>query len=106
MAVWFGRNFNLENSFAALDPIAVFQVRGFDANTVYKSSVGRAQVAQETLWRRDLENAVMARKETVVRQAELSILAAPDHECVVLVECEVASGLRARNNMKCYTHSV
>ncbi|HSU25423.1 MAG TPA: hypothetical protein VLI65_05550, partial [Pyrinomonadaceae bacterium] len=63
-------------------------------------------VSQETLWGGDLENAVVAREETVVRQAELSILAAPDHKCVVLIECEVASGLRARNNMKCYTHSV
>jgi hypothetical protein len=41
----------------------------------------------------------MARKETVMRQAELCVLATADHERLVLIEGEHASGLRARNDV-------
>ncbi len=34
------------------------------------------------------QNAMMAGEKTVVRQAELSVLASPDHEGVVLFKCK------------------
>ena len=55
--------------------------------------------------RGDLQDAVMARKETVVRKAELCILASTNHEGVVLFKCEIASGLRTGYDMEGYTHS-
>jgi hypothetical protein len=60
--------------------------RCIDTKAVYKCSVGRAEITQERLWRSYLNNAVMARKETVVGQTELRILASADHERVVLFE--------------------
>jgi hypothetical protein len=72
----------------------VLEVGGLDSDPVHKGSVSRAKIAEKTLGRSDLEDTVMARKKTIVRQAKLSILASPDHECIVLIKCEVASGLR------------
>ena len=46
----------------------------------------------------------MTRKKTVVRQAELSVLAPADHEGIVLIKCEDASSLRPGHDMQCYTH--
>jgi len=66
--------------------IAVFQVRRIDPKTINKCSVCRAEISQKCLWRSDLDNAVMARKETVVGQTELRILTSADHERVVLFE--------------------
>jgi len=47
---------------------------------------------------------VMTREKTVVRQAELSILASPDEEGIVLVECKVAANLGSGYNMKSHQH--
>ena len=46
----------------------------------------------------------MAREKTVVRQAEVRVFATPNEECVVLVECKIASGLGSRNYMQSDTH--
>jgi len=73
----------------------MLQVRGLDPDPIYESSVCRTEVTEESLRRSDLENAVMARKESVLRQAELRVVTSPDHESVVLVESEVAAGLWA-----------
>ena len=84
----------------------MFQVGRFDADTVNECAVGRAKITKKTLRRRYFENAVMSRKKTVVRQAKLSILASPDHKCVVLIKCEVASGLRTGNDVQGNTHQL
>jgi hypothetical protein len=39
-----------------------------------------------------------------VRKTKLSIFASADHERVVLIESEIAAGLRASDNMQGYTH--
>src|SRR3954464_4796967 len=75
-----------------------------DAYSIYKCSVGRTEITEKTLRRRDLEDAVMARKESILRQTELSVLATSDHECIVLVEREVAAGLRPCDDMQRYSH--
>jgi hypothetical protein len=82
----------------------VLQVRRLDAYSVYECPVGRAEITKKALWWRDLENAVMSREEPVLRQAELRIFTPPDHEGVVLVEGEVAAGLRTCNYVKRYAH--
>ena len=46
----------------------------------------------------------MAREKSVVREAKMCVLAAADHEGIVLVKSEHASGLRARDDVQCYTH--
>ena len=46
----------------------------------------------------------MAGKKTIVRQAELRILASADHESIMLIEGKIAAGLGARNNMQSDTH--
>lgn len=46
----------------------------------------------------------MAGKESVLGQAKLRILASTDHEGIVLVEGEVASGLWSRNYVERYAH--
>ncbi len=79
-------------------------MRGLDADTVDVSSVRRTEIAEETLGRSDLKNAVVTRKETVLRKTELGVLTPADHKGVVLVEGKVASGLRTRNDMQGYTH--
>ena len=82
----------------------MFQVSGLDSNSVDESPVRRSEVPKKTLWRRDLKDAVMSGKKPVLRQAELRIFTSPDHEGVVLVEGEVASGLRTCNYVKRYAH--
>jgi hypothetical protein len=47
---------------------------------------------------------MVTRKKTVVRQAELGVLAPADHESIVLIKCENASSLRPGHDMQCYTH--
>jgi hypothetical protein len=98
------RDFHLEHGFSALDPVTVLEMRGLDPNPVYEGTIRGSQVAKKALRRGDLEYAVMARKESILRQAKLRIFTSPDHECVVLVECEVASGLRTSHNVKRYAH--
>jgi hypothetical protein len=46
----------------------------------------------------------MTRKKPVVRETKLRVFAAADHERIVLIECEISSGLRARDDMQCYAH--
>ena len=82
----------------------MFEVSGVDTDPIYKSSVRGAKIAKEALRGSYLENAVVSGKEPVLRQAKLRILTSPDHESVVLVECEVASGLRTSNNVERYAH--
>jgi hypothetical protein len=48
------------------------------------------------LGRGDLNDAVVARKISVVREMELGVLAAADHESVMLIECERPAHLRPR----------
>jgi hypothetical protein len=48
---------------------------------------------------------MMAREETVMRQAELSVFAPADHERIVLIEGKCPSRLWARDDIQCYTHS-
>jgi hypothetical protein len=75
----------------------VLEVRSLDPNSIYERSIGRPEVSKKALRRSDLEYAVVARKKSILRQTELRVLTPPDHESIVLVECEVASGLRAGN---------
>jgi hypothetical protein len=86
-----GRDLDFEHGLAPLNSIAVLQVGGIDANAVDEGTVRRAEIAQKTLRRRYLENTVVTLKKAVLRQAELRIFASTDHECVVLIEGEVAS---------------
>jgi hypothetical protein len=79
-------------------------VSGLNSNAVDKRTVSRSEIPKETLWRCDLKDAVMAGEEPVLRQAELRIFTSPDHEGVVLVEGEVAAGLRPCNYVKRYAH--
>jgi hypothetical protein len=96
--VHFYRYLDLKNCFPALYTVAVSQMGSVDPYAVYIGSVGGTEVAQKGLRRGYLENTVMAREKTVVRQAKLGILAPPDHKCVVLVECKDAPGLRPRRH--------
>jgi hypothetical protein len=48
----------------------------------------------------------MTRKKSVVRQAELRILATPDHKGIVLVECEVPPRLGTGNDVQCNAHQL
>jgi len=98
------RDSNLENCLAALDSIAVFQIRRIYAYTVHKGSVCGTEVAKECLGRGNLDDAMMTREETVVRKAEMRVLASADHECVVLIESKRSSRLRPGHNIKSYTH--
>jgi hypothetical protein len=79
-------------------------VSRLDPNSVYVGSVRRPKVAKETLRRGDLEDAVMPGKESVLRKAKLRVITPPDHESIVLVECEVASGLGTSHDVKRYAH--
>jgi hypothetical protein len=58
------------------------------------------------LRRRDLDYAMMAREKSVVRQAEICVLAAADYKGIVLVKGEHSSGLRARDDVQCNTHQL
>jgi hypothetical protein len=99
-----GGNLDFEHGFAALYAVAAFQVTGFDADAVDERSVGRAEIAQETLRRRDFQNAVVARKIAVLRQAKMCIFAAPNHKCFVLFKRKDAPGLRTRYHAECNSH--
>jgi hypothetical protein len=99
-----GLNLYLKNGLAALDPIPMSKVGRLDTDAVNKSTVRGTKVTEKTLRRSDLKETVMAREKPVVRKTELCVLAAADHECVVLIESEIPSGLRARDDMQSYTH--
>jgi hypothetical protein len=81
-------------------------VRGIDPHPVYKCTVGRTEIAKESLWRSDLEKAMMSREKSVVRQTELGILAPADHERRVLVECKVPACLGSGHDMKSNAHLI
>jgi hypothetical protein len=100
------RNCDLQNSFASLNAVPVFEVSRLDANAVHECPVGRAKIPQKSLRRRDLKYAVMAREKPVVREAELGVLAAADHERIVLFKCKISSGLWARDDMECNAHQI
>ena len=87
------------NELPALNAVAVFQMGGLDPQAVDKGAVRRTQIAKKSLWRCYLEDAVMAREKSIMRQAKLCVFASPDHKSVVLIKCEVASGLWARHDV-------
>ena len=77
-------DFDDQDSFAALDLIAVFQRRIFDAPAVNESSIRRIQIAQEGMRRIHFEQAMVAREISIVWQAQVSLRIATDQEGVVL----------------------
>jgi hypothetical protein len=79
-------------------------MRRLDANAIDERPVGGTEIPKESLRRRDLKQAVMARKEPVVRKTELCVLASADHERVVLIKCENAPGLRPGDDVQCNAH--
>ena len=93
-----GRNFDLDNRLAALYPVTAFQINRVCPLAIDESPVERAQIAEKTLRRRDLEKAVMAGKIPVLGQAELRGFGASDQKRVVLVKSENSSGMRTRNH--------
>jgi len=99
-----GRDLYLEDRFPALYPIGIFQMRGFDPNTVNECTVGRTEITKESLWWGDLNYAMMAREIAVMRKTKVRVLASSDHECIMLVKGEHASGLRTRDDVQCYAH--
>src|SRR5690349_23824894 len=63
-------DFDNENSFATLNSIAVIQERIPDAVAVEKRSVSRAEIAQVRMRRVHLEQAMIAREVTILRQTQ------------------------------------
>jgi hypothetical protein len=88
-------NLNFEHSLAALNPVSAVQESFRDFLSVYEGSVSRTEVTQETARRGNLEQAMMAGKETILGEIKVRALAAADQKSVMLVEDKLASGVGA-----------
>src|SRR6185436_20656847 len=98
-------NFDLQNGLSTLNPIAAAQVGLRHALSVHKSSVGRSQIAQEATWRRNFQQAMMTREELILRQVEMRGIATTDQEGVVLIESELAAGVRSFQDSENNAHN-
>jgi len=87
-----------------LKPITALQKNFLHPVAVDERSVSRAQVAEETTRRRDLEQTMMAGKEPIFRKIKVGVFAAPDQKRVVLIENKLLPVVRAGQNSKRYTH--
>ena len=71
-------NFNFEDSLSALNPVAAVQESFRDFLSVYVGAVSRTEVPQKTARRGNLEQAMMAGKETILGKVKVRALAAAD----------------------------
>jgi hypothetical protein len=90
-----GKDLHGQHGLAALDPIAGPKKGFLHALTINKSAIGRAQISHIAIGRRYFQHAVIARKETVIREAEMGRLASSDQEGCMAVECEDLPGVRS-----------
>jgi hypothetical protein len=61
---------------------------------VDERAIGGPQITQKTARGCDLQHAVISRKETIIGQAKMSRVAAPNQECIVAIEREDTTGVR------------
>jgi hypothetical protein len=95
---------DFEDCLAALKSIAAPKKNFLHAFAVNERAVRRAQIAQETTRRRDLEQTMMPGKEAIFRQVEVGVFAAADQKRVVLIENKLLPVVRAGQNSKRDTH--
>ena len=92
---FFDTDFNTQDCFAALNSIATVQEDFFDSLPINKSPVCRAEVAKKRARRIYLQQTMIAREETILREAQMRLRISTDQKRVVLGEGEDAALVRA-----------
>lgn len=97
-------HFKKQYGFATLYAIAIFQRCFFDSLTVDEGPVGRAEVAQERVGRVNLQQTMVPREKTIVRQTKMGVVGSSDQKRIVLTESEDAALVRTCQNFEIDLH--